>query len=131
MFLSGMLECLMWRGVRIKVAYDAICPWLVNGIFVEDDKTAFVVTDMIDDADNAECDKIVNTKRFVFQEELRAVRREIRYAEKLSNSALEGALHALSEVSVYHFLLEDIYKNAMDFKSLGEYTSDFLAKIFK
>ena len=65
MLLSKILECLMLRGVRVKAAYDAICPWLVNGIFVEDDKTAFVVTDVVYDDDNAECDKIVNTKRFV------------------------------------------------------------------
>lgn len=129
--LKEILERLNAKGVQAKVAYDAICPWLVNGIFVEDDKTAYVLSDAsLDFEESTEHEKTVNTKRFINPDELRNARREIRYAEKLSSGALEGALHALSEVNVYHFLLEDIYKNAMDFKSLGEYTAKFIDKMF-
>ena len=130
-YLKELLDRLSHKGLKIKAAYDAVCPWLINGIFVEDDKTAYILSDNTTDSqEGAEREKYVNTKRFINSDELRNVRCEIRYAEKLSHGALEGALHALSEVNVYHFLLEDIYKNSMDFKSLGEYTAKFIDKMF-
>ena len=130
-YLKELLDRLSHKGLKIKAAYDAVCPWLINGIFVEDDKTAYILSDNTTDSqEGTEREKYVNTKRFINSDELRNVRCEIRYAEKLSHGALEGALHALSEVNVYHFLLEDIYKNSMDFKSLGEYTAKFIDKMF-
>ena len=116
------------KNITMRVAYDAICPWLVNGIFIEAIKTAFVVSDGDRDADcsNEKSIKYINSSRFVDIDELRSARSEIRYTSKLSSSSLEGALHALSEVNVYHFLLEDIYKNAMDFKSLTAFTNSFV-----
>ena len=130
-FINELFDHLVLKGVKIKVAYDAICPWLINGIFVEDDKTAFILDDNAPDSlENNEREKYINTKRFINSDELRSVRCEIRYAEKLSRGALEGTLHALSEVNIYHFLLEDVYKNAMDFKSLGEFSAIFIEKLF-
>ena len=120
----------------MRVAYDAICPWLINGIFVENDKRAFVIAPLDREAEieidrsASNSEKYINTKRFIVNDELRAARTELRYAEKLSNNALEGALHALSEVNVYHFLIEDIYKNAMNFSALTDFTNSFLNQIF-
>lgn len=133
-FLCELQYQLEKRGVSLRVAYDAICPWLVNGIFVEDSKTAYVL------CKNSECEesdediasksgKFINSKRFVVPEKLRAVRSEIRYNEKITESAIIGAEHAMAEVKIYHFLLEDIYKNAMDFCLLNEYADDFISRL--
>ena len=53
----------------------------------------------------------------------------MRYAARLYDDCLEGALHALAQVRVYHFLLEDIYKNAMDFKALNDFTYGFIERL--
>ena len=121
--LVSQLRC---KKLTMKVAYDAVCPWLVNEIFIEDIKTAFVIGGNEEIERLPQNEKYINSKRFIDNEELRSARSEIRYTSKLSSSSLEGALHALSEVNVYHFLLEDIYKNAMDFKALTEFTNEFV-----
>ena len=118
------------KNICMRIAYDAVCPWLINGIFIDDINTAFLVGDADDNGDGSDetNEKYINSKRFIDNDALRAARSEIRYTKKLSQSSLEGAIHALSEVSVYHFLLEDIYKNAMDFKALTEFTNNFINK---
>lgn len=128
--LCELEKQLRQKKITIRVAYDAVCPWLINGIFIENIKTAFVIAESDEGSDESleVNEKYINSKRFIDIEDLRAARSEIRYTSKLSESSLEGALHALSEVNVYHFLLEDIYKNAMDFKALTEFTNDFLEK---
>ena len=128
LFLCELEAQLKNKNITMRVAYDAICPWLVNGIFIEEIKTAFLISDGEKDSDRPDekNTKYINSNRFVDIDELRSARSEIRYTSKLSSSSLEGALHALSEVNVYHFLLEDIYKNAMDFKSLTAFTNSFV-----
>ena len=128
LFLCELEDQLKSKAVTVRVAYDAVCPWLINEILIEDIKTVFCVseTDENDIEPVGKSGKYINSKRFVDAESLRAVRGEIRYTGKLSQSSLEGAIHALSEVNVYHFLLEDIYKNAMDFKALTEFTNEFV-----
>ncbi|MBQ3012422.1 MAG: hypothetical protein IJD74_02670 [Clostridia bacterium] len=126
-FLVALLRSLSSVGETVRVAYDPVDFRLVNGIFLENGKIAFLLWDK----DNTPSDegKIVNAKRFVDVEKLRVIRGELRYATRLYSDCLDGALHALREAKVYHFLLEDIYKNAMDFKALNEFTYDFIAKL--
>ena len=128
LFLCELEERLKGKSITVRVAYDAICPWLVNGIFIEEIRSAFLVSDGDSNVDysDGKSIKYINTNRFIDTDELRSARSEIRYTTKLSQSSLEGALHALSKVNVYHFLLEDIYKNAMDFKALTEFSNHFI-----
>ena len=51
-------------------------------------------------------------------EKLRQVRNELRYTFRLAQGSLDGALHSLSKAKIYHFLLEDIYGKAMDWKKI-------------
>ena len=116
------------KAVKVRLSYDPISPQLVDGIFIEDVKVAFVLTEREEDeAENG--GRLINPKRFVRADKLRGIRGELRYASRLYRDALEGALHALSEAKVYHFLLEDIYKNAMDFAALTEFTRTFAASL--
>ena len=129
LFLDCLYEELGKTGVSVRVSYDPVCPRHIDGIFVEDNATAIVLSKGMD-FDNADGEKLINSKRFIMPERLREVRGELRYAQKLYDGCLDGALHALSGAKVYHFLLEDIYKNAMDFVALDEYTEDFLYDLF-
>ena len=129
LFLDCLYEELVKISVSMRVSYDPVTPKHIDGIFVEDSATAVVLSKEPESADDGE--KLINPKRFIILERFREVRGELRYAKKLYDGCLDGALHALSGAKVYHFLLEDIYKNAMDFVALDEYTEDFIYDLFK
>lgn len=128
LFLGSLLGSLSSVGETVRVAYDPVDVRLVNGIFLEDSKIAFLLWDK--DKTPSDEGKTVNAKRFVDTDKLREIRGELRYATRLYEDCLDGALHALSEAKVYHFLLEDIYKNAMNFKALNEFTYSFIDKLW-
>lgn len=123
--LDTIWELLLAKEIIARPAYDPVNPGHLDGIFIEDTKTAFVLTEL-EENESDHYDKTVNPKRFVKTDSLREIRGELRYATRLYQDCLDGALHALSEAKVYHFLLEDIYKNAMDFAALTEFTKRFV-----
>ena len=130
MFLDELYSSLGEREVKIRVSFDPICPEHVDGILLEDEKIAFVTgagleekyeaatasEDGEETADGGRAVEVINSKRFVDMEKLRQVRNELRYTFRLAQSSLDGALHSLSKARIYHFLLEDIYGKAMDWK---------------
>ncbi len=125
LYLGVLADCLSDREVTVRLSYDPICPGRLDGIFLEEPKIAFLLSER---EEGAESDRFVNPRRFVSGERLREVRSELRYAKRLFDNCLDGALHALAEVRVYHFLLEDIYKNAMDFAALTAFTERLIAE---
>lgn len=127
LFLGAVFEALSSVRETVRIAFDPVDSRLVNGIFLEEHKLAFLLAGKDRAADDE--GRSVNSKRFVELERLRAIRGELRYATRLYGDCLDGALHALAEAKVYHFLLEDIYKNSMDFKALNSFTYDFIGKL--
>ncbi len=134
-FLDQLVDCLGGYKATARLSYDPINAGCIDGIFIEDVACGFVLakSDGRGEEDHEECDneKFINPKRFIHTEKLREIRGELRYAARLYQDCLDGALHALSEAKVYHFLLEDIYKHAMHFGSLSEFGKDFVEKIVK
>ncbi len=126
MFLDELYIALRDREVTARVSFDPITPEHVDGIYLESEHTAFVIEqnekavsyDLSEKPENNTV--LVNSKRFVDIEALRDVRSELRYTARLAQSSLDGALHALSKAKIYHFLLEDIYGKAMDWKRFSE-----------
>lgn len=120
MFLDALLEKLKKKRVTVRASFDPICPEHIDGIFVEKCNVGFVLCEPNKRADENGSDIWINTKRFLDSGKLREVRGDIRYTAKLAASSLDGALHSLAKARVYHFLLEDIYGKAMDWKSFGK-----------
>ncbi len=125
-FLSALREQLQDREEVLRLSFDPICPGHLDGIFLEQSKIAFLLSEK---DESEEGNRFVNPKRFIDGEKLRELRSELRYAKKLYDGCLDGALHALNECKLYHFLLEDIYKNAMDFGALTGFTDSLLADL--
>ena len=69
-------------------------------------------------------------KRFLDDAELKNARQELKYAVNLKKSCIDGALSALSKASEYHFALEKIYGEAMDFLAKEEFTDNFISEMF-
>ena len=130
-FLDSVLGFLKGYEAKARVSCDPINTNRTNGIFIEKINTAFVLSEGQEENVTDENTHFINPRRFIRTEKLREVRAELRYANKLYKECLSGALHALNEARVYHFLLEDIYKNAMDFAALNDFTSEFSAKMLK
>ena len=124
--MDELLRMLRRRDLSLRVSFDPITPEHADGIYIEDCDTAFVIEQGDDKtlSNNAILSKnntvYLNSKRFVDTEALRDIRSELRYTSRLAQSSLDGALHSLSCARIYHFLLEDIYGKAMDFKRLSE-----------
>ena len=126
-FLDELYSALQKRYVSVRVSFDPITPEHVDGIFLEEDNTAFIIEqnendNHVDEAGILQNNTVlVNSKRFVDIEILRDIRSELRYTARLAQNSLDGALHALSKAKIYHFLLEDIYGKAMDWKRFSEF----------
>ena len=122
-FLDAVKCELMRRNARLRISYDPICQSRVDGIYVENVDTAFILS-------TGESEKSINPRRFVSRDGMREIRGELRYAARLYSDCRDGAIHALGEAKIYHFLLEDIYRQSMDFSALGEYAELLLEAEF-
>ena len=132
-FLDELVKCLNQNNVTARLSFDPINSSHIEGAFLEEIACGFIISKpdgkSDDEREDFEGEKFINPKRFVHTENLREIRGELRYAARLYQDCLDGALHALSEAKVYHFLLEDVYKHAMHFGALTEFTKEFLKKI--
>jgi hypothetical protein len=131
-FLDTLSGVLMGYDGKARFSYDPVSSHKTDGIFLENEKIAFILSANEQGKESSaadESERFINPKRFVHTDKLREVRGELRYAARLYRDCLDGAIHALGEAKVYHFLLEDIYKNAMDFKALGQLCGEISEKI--
>lgn len=126
LYLDALLGVLSGYDATLRVSYDPVDPKRVSGIYIEERKIAFLLAG----TERDEEDRVINSRRFARQNLLRDARGELRYASRLYRECLDGALHALSEAKVYHFLLEDLYKNAMDFAALTRFTEAFAEEVW-
>lgn len=136
LFLTELFAALHGRGVSARVSFDPISPERVDGIFLENERVAFVslrdAQERFGEADRSQEEReiiFINSKRFVDTEKLREVRGELRYTDRLAESSLDGALHALSKAKIYHFLLEDIYGKAMDWQKFEKICATLCERI--
>ncbi len=132
LLLTELFSALRGCGVSARVSFDPVCPARVDGIFLEGERIAFVsLADAREKYGEAERSTsgerevlFINSKRFIDTEKLRDVRGELRYTDRLAQSSLDGALHALSKAKIYHFLLEDIYGKAMDWSKFEKMSAE-------
>ena len=125
-FLDELCSAFQNRNVTARISFDPITPEHIDGIYLEEERIAFITEqngdgDVTDEPKNLKNNtSLVNTKRFVDIETLRDARSELRYTARLAQSSLDGALHSLAKAKIYHFLLEDIYGKAMDWRRFSE-----------
>jgi len=122
LFLSEIIEVAKEKHLTVSVSRDPLIPERVDAVYIESADLLFYV--------GSEGDKIINMKRFLDEAELRAARQELKYAVNLKKSCIECALTSLSKASEYHFSLEKIYGEAMDFSAKEEFTDNFISEMF-
>ena len=131
-FLDALIGSLHKYKCWARISYDCVEPRYCDGVLLEKEKIGFVLGKESDSLDSKGADdRFINPKRFVRTERMREIRGELRYASRLYSDCLDGALYALGEAKVYHFLLEDIYRHTMDFAALTDYSRNLIKKIFQ
>ncbi len=67
----------------------------------------------------------IDLRRICNADLLRGVRGEARLAQKLADSAIDAAAESFARAGEYHFELESLYTDAMDFEAKEHFTATF------
>ena len=126
-FLSAVIEGAAEKRVRVQVSYDPIEPHKPDGVYFPMDKTALIICH----GDIPEGATVINMARFVMGDRLQGVKAEYRYNRRLRDALLGAAEDALGRAGKYHFQLEDMYKECMDFDSERVFTEKFCREALK
>lgn len=106
--------------LKTYVSKDHLCR--VNAVAFPEKSVAV----LLGDGEN-----VINSERFISNEKLCEVRKKLRFLAAIENELDDCALNELCRAKEYHFALEDIYKEAMDFRSLEKMEKAFISKIIK
>lgn len=125
--MDALGELARERALSIRISHDPVEHEKIDGLFLCESGTAFVVADI------RNCHyprKKIGMRRFVDVASMKSVRAELNYTERMRRALRMGALDALEKVSKVHFRLEEIYMSAMDFEKKEAFTESFCKKLF-
>lgn len=127
--LDSLVELARLRGLRVMVSRDPIDPERLDGVLLERDRVAAVVDDGEGEhAEGRTCFPVAMESLNLPVSE--ADIQEARHAHRAYSSMLSGALDALAGVREYHFEMEQIYSDAMDFPAKERFTAELCRSIF-
>ena len=126
--------CDMARAMKedIFISYSCLFPDLCNALYFPARRCAFVIgkRDYAKEK-QGKTYRYINMARFVDSSVTCENRQKIRFAKKCCDMLLDGAAEAFKEASQTHSQLEEIYRKAMDFTALNQFTEKFLKSVFE
>ncbi len=114
------------KGLSCLVSYHPIYTRRINGLYYPDSGLCIIVGN---GEPPARPHRYLSLNRY-FETDFRTVRSKIRHSLKLSEGLLECACQSLAKAGEYHFELEKIYAEAMDFKAKNDYETAFCKQMF-
>ncbi len=117
---DSVLKAAEEQKLKAFVSYDPL--QRINAVMLPEKSVAFLPCDG---------DKVINTERFIINERLSEVRKKLRFLAALEEELKNCALDELTQAKECHFTLENIYKEAMDFRSLEKMEKAFITKVIK
>ncbi len=123
LFLEALLNCGRQKGLRMCVVPHPILP---------ERPEALVLTDngLTVSACAEEGDHVINMRRFVKEQESKALRIYRKERNEVCERLLSCAADAFGDVRRHHFALEHLFTDAMDFSAKEQFTSAFCTKLF-
>ena len=115
-------------GHALLVSYDPVYPHKIDGLYYPSNGLCILVGHA-EPPENAVIRRI-SLRRCADPEALRLVRGELRRAAAFREELTEAALRELTEAAEYHFGLEQIYTEAMDFTAKEAFTENFCHRLF-
>ena len=123
LYLRLLIKKAVETDTPVRVSYDPIDAESPNAVFFANDRKAFVVSD----TQNEICaDVKINMKRFIDLLGIAEIRSEYRLNKKLYEALVDSAIESLEKAGKYHFELEKIYEDCMDFASKEVFCKNFL-----
>ena len=129
-FLAMMAEEAVGKGNRIRVSYCPLDPSCIDGLMFVDSGEAFVI-------DKAKLSgERISMKRFLDasatglgSEAGKAVKKEYRFNSRVCRGLIQSAFDCLAEAGKYHFELEKIYSEQMNFEQMEIFSGEFIAEV--
>lgn len=124
--ISEIFENMKKKNVDVNISRNPIIPARIDALATLKEGLTFEISNgMNEDV------RTINMKRFVDGKKISAVRSEYRAAARIRDEALCLAMERFEMIKGYHFELEKIYGEAMDFEAKEKYTEEFCNKIFE
>ena len=117
---------------EVYVSYDPVYAHKIDGLFYPDSGLCILVgnSDSVVSVGEGAPARSIPLRRMAIAENLREARGDVRRAGALRERLMEGAMRELAEAAKYHFELETIYVEAMDFEAKEAFTERFCRDLF-
>ena len=122
LYLSEILCTCREMGVGIRYSPHPLCPHLPEAVYFEEE--GILVTAM-----EKGQGKMVGCRRFLAKDVLRCTAL-VRYLQKTGIIMTEAAGEEFDKMRKFHFALEEIYKETMDFAAKERFTEMFVKGLF-
>lgn len=122
-FLNELKNEALRRNMSVIASVDPIMPGWTDAVCLCDAGITFAV--------GADGEHKINVKRFINENELKPYKEQIKKLENQAKNLETLIFESFAEIKEYHFALEKIYIDAMDFDKKEEYTEKFIKKLFK
>ena len=131
--IGAHLTRLLWelsreKRLRLFVSYDPVHPSVIDGLYYPDTGLCILLGHA--EPEEGTPTRAISLRRYVTPEALRPLRGRLRHAASLSGKLVESATACLGDAAGYHFDLEAIYVDAMDFSAKEAFTEKFCEKLF-
>ena len=125
--MTALLELCADHQLSVRVSHDPVIPERLDGLFLRDAGIAFAV---LPSKECAYPHRVLSVRRFLNAAQLRRVRGQILYAERMKRALMDGAIEELERVREVHFRMEQVYADAMDFAQKEAFTRIFCQRLF-
>ena len=117
------------KGCRVRRAPDVLDPEKTCALYFPSARLCIMAKNPESTAGMAV--QRVDLRRACDADALRGVRGQARLAQKMADSALDAACECFARAGEYHFELESIYTDAMDFDAKERFTATFCNAILQ
>ena len=121
-FFGEMYRACKSRRIPLRVSFDPLLPECVNAVAPLGGDTVLTL--------GTEEGNAVNLNRFIKAEPFKRLRHSLKEKKAAADSLEEFAKQALAEVREYHFAMEQLFFEAMDFSAKESFTEAFCQKLF-
>ena len=116
-------------GAGLLVSYDPVLPHKIDGLYHPANGLCILVGHA--EPEEGSNTRAISLRRLADADALREVRGELRRSCALRESLLACALQEMASASRFHFELERIYAEAMDFGAKEAFTERFCEDVFR
>ncbi len=127
LLMSALYEQALKKGLSVTVSYEPLDFTKIDALCINGESVSASISISSDIGDN---EIVINSGRFVYENEYRQVRAKQKMFMKNSEAYVNCAVNTMNEIFDCHRKLEEIYSSAMDFSEKEAYTLEICDKIW-